>query len=181
MTTSSLSSRGWRARCCLAVAATLSLGMINCVDDAAGDAEDVDDVLRGTISTYYLGAGNINRKICALHSPQGTYNAAITSKTWIGGQCENQTGIMSPVPADKTTSEFCAALGLDIKAVEGGISYCVTKETQPNVVDVYCYEFSQLNTEVNFRVVDVGDGVIFGSSGWQPGLDNGCPRDGFPW
>lgn len=172
------------ARNLVVFVSVLAAGPLACDDSGANEGapgDSADEMPRGTVSTHYLGAGNYSRQICAVGWPTGTYNAQITSKGYWSGECENISGVMYPVPAESITSEFCADLGLDVKAVDGGIEYCATTDSDPVVVDVYCYDFSSWNVELNYEVVDVGDGEVFGSSGWQPSLGNGCPHDGFPW
>lgn len=164
----------------LALGVACSLSPIAC-DGEVGENSDDGETLRGLISTHYLNPHEFTRKICAVGWPKGTYNAHITSKTLWNDQCENVSGVMNPVPAESITNEFCADVGLNVKAAEGGLNYCTTKDSEPTVVDVYCYDFSSWNHAVNYEVVDVGDGEALGSSGWQPSLGNGCPHDGFPY
>jgi hypothetical protein len=88
---------------------------------------------------------------------------------------------MSPASQGSFSVDFCAGLGLIYKVFNGGVKGCVRYESSPHPEPVYCYKFSERYEQVNYNVVDYGNGRVICSSGWQPGPANGCPRDGFPW
>jgi hypothetical protein len=163
-----------RALRCLTLAAAPSLAGAACTDDAPGAADPAREA-RSVISTHYLGAGTLHRRICVVDPPQAVYAAAIVARRR-SGECEHRTALLGPVPPERTTSELCARLGLAFKIFDDGVGGCVAAPTAALPVSVYCHEFASSDPDIDYRVIDAGDGLVFGSSGWQGG--NGCPRDG---
>ncbi|MCY0994080.1 hypothetical protein OV203_43530 [Nannocystis sp. ILAH1] len=146
--------------------------------DITIDLEKIGSASRDIISTYYKES---SRTIYARGEPEGTYNVQITSKTLLSKECENLTPLMSPVPQKEITVDVCGGLGLIFQVLNGGVSACVMTHESNAGVPVYHYNFTSLNVQLNYNVVDIGNNMLLGTSGWQPALDNDCPRDGFPY
>ncbi|WP_434421892.1 hypothetical protein [Nannocystis pusilla] len=169
---------GRRAR----LASLLLLASSACIgedrEDIMADPEEASSTYRKIISTYY---DESSRTIYARGEPEGTYNVQITSKTLLSKDCENLTPLMSPVPQKEITVSVCGGLGLIFSVLNGGINACVLAHESNVGIPVYHYNFTSLNVQLNYNVVDIGNDVLLGTSGWQPALDNDCPRDGFPY
>lgn len=174
-----ISSRpGRRARLASLLLLVSSACIGEALADITNDLEQVGSASRRIISTHYEKS---SRTIYARGEPEGTYNVEITSKALLSKECENLTPLMSPVPQQEITVDVCGGLGLVFQVLNGGVNACVIAHESNVGVHVYRYNFTSLNVELNYNVVDIGNNMLLGTSGWQPALDNGCPRDGFPY